>query len=711
MASEATSKPSRPPKPSTRSSLRHSLNFTSVGKALADVINKDTRDRDGALKKAKQSSSRRLSLMSSTTVSHATISQKSKSPTPPHGKEDSPSYKTITRRRQSTLLKHGTSTDEHGVKSPEPNPSSPSRRSTLRSNTASSTISSALPKYRPRSAIVEPTKKPLSPVRVGTRRRFSTSEEDDGEQKDSLKGRGSLRSPADKVERPISPLPHRALAVKVNLPSPTAPSTPTKSRIAQSSSAKSGSSPARAGSARPAKTVKTAVTSSPSRATVTRPPSSASSCSSSRTHPSPSPLNPTSLKNAFGFGRPKASSQNSSPLRGTLRQPPESPLAHHTRQVPVISLGGNGKDSLARPSQSDDGNSEDSMEIGDVELLLAPVASLAAPTPAIPRIRTTTHQSTDSELQTPPRPSSFLPTRANLSYLSPLPPSESSPALRPRGRSNDQNRGSIFSWEQMAVDSSQILAREDLESRLADVVPPFTPGGPSPNVSTIGLEVPETPNLSALPSPSGYGSISQVLLPDVTPSPAVHHLAAIFETSVELPPPADSGTITLLRLQIAQAESIAKERLSRLQELEEQLYAAKQYRIRETEELAGQISVLEQQLRTSVETRERVDEERAAFTVSLQDELKQAEARCEQAVQTGFERGQQAARLSWDAMLANVHKSWEASCVAKEAACLWSSVKDQADDERNNIQSARQVLNIFMAVLDHNQERLQGLLV
>ena len=705
MASEATSKPSRPPKPSTRSSLRHSLNFTSVGKALVDVINKDPR---GAPKKPKESSSRRLSLMSSTAATHATISQKSKSPTPPHGKEDSPSYKTITRRRQSALLKHGPAADEHGVKSTEPNPSSPSRRSTLRSKTASSTISSALPKYRPRSVIVEPTKKPLSPVRAGTRRRFSTSEDDDGEQRDSPKGKGTLRSPADRVARPISPLPHRALAVKVNLPSTTAPSTPTKPKVAQSSPAKSGSSPSRAGSARPAKTVKTALTSSPSRAPATRPPSSASSCSSSRTHPSP--LNPPSLRNAFGFGRSKASSQNSTPLRGTARQPPESPLAHHTRQVPVINLGGNGKDSPARRSQSDEGTSEDSVEIDDVELLLAPVASLAAPTPAIPRICTTNYQSTNSELQTPSRPSSILPTRANLSYLSPLPPSESSPALRPRGRGHDQNRGSIFSWEQMAVDSSQILAREDLESRLADIVPPFTPGGPSPNTSTIGLEVPETPNLSALPSPSGYGSISQVLLPDVTPSPAVHHLAAIFESSVELPPPADSSTITLLRLQIAQAETIAKERLSRLQELEEQLYAAKQCRIRETEELAGQISVLERQLCANVETRERMDEERAAFTESLQDELRKAEARCDQAAQTGFERGQQAARLSWDAMLVNVHKSWEASCVAKETACLWSSVKEQADDERNNIRSARQVLNVFMAVLDHNQERLQGLL-
>lgn len=365
---------------------------------------------------------------------------------------------------------------------------------------------------------------------------------------------------------------------------------------------------------------------------------------------------------------------------------------------------------MMRLLQSDESNSEDSMEIDDVELLLAPVASLAAPTPAIPRI-CTTMQSSESGLQTPSRPSSLLPTRANLSYLSALPPSESSPALRPRGRRNDQNRGSIVSFDQFTADDSQIIVREDLEGRLADIAAPFTPGYLSPNPSTIALDVPETPNLSALPSPSGYGSISQVLLPDVTPSPAVYHLAPIFETSVELPPPTDSGTTTLLRLQIAQAESIAKERLSRLQELEEQLYVAKQCRVRETEELARQVSFLEQQLRTSVEARERTDEERAAFTASLQDELRRVEARCADATQAGFERGQRAAQLSWDAQLANVHKTWELSCMAQEAASLWSSVKNQADDERNNLRSAREVLNVFMGVLDHNHGRLQSLLV
>ncbi|KIJ68712.1 hypothetical protein HYDPIDRAFT_106950 [Hydnomerulius pinastri MD-312] len=720
MSPETSSKPSRPAKSTTRSSIRQSLNFTSVGKALADVINKEPRDREStaekALKKSKESSSRRLSaiaLMNSTAIPQAgATAHKSKSPTPAHGKEDgSPTNKTITRstRRQSGLLKQATSSaDEQGIKATEAHVTSPvaRRSSTLRPKTASGTVSSALPKYRPRSALIEPAKKPASPARTGTRRRLSTSEEDDGDLRDSPKGKGTLRSPEGKVGRPISPLPHRALAVKINLPSPTVPSTPSKSKTTQSTPAKSKTSPARASSLRPTKTVKTAATSSPTRAAVTRPPSSASS-SSSLTQPSPSTT--SSFKNAFGFGRSKTSNQAPSPLRGPVRPPPESPLAHHSRHGSAISLGGN--DTPTKPPRLVEGNSEDSIDVDDVELLLAPVASLAVPTPAIPRIHATRYQPTESQLQTPSRPSNLLPTRANLSYLSPLPSaSESSPALRPKGRGYEQNRGSIFSWEQMAADSSQILAQDEVDSMLADITAPFTPGGPSPNVSAIGLEIPESPSLSAMPSPAGYGSISQVLLPDVTPSPAVYHLAPVFETSTELPPPMDSGTVTLLRLQVAQAENTAKERLSRLQELEEQLHAAKQSRVREAEELAKQISFLEEQLHASVDARERMDEERSAFTASLQDELRHADARCEQAAEAAFNEGQEKARSSWNTTLAAVHQRWEVSCAAKEAAFIWSSVKDQAEDERNNLQTCRQTLNVFLAVLDHSQSRMQDLL-
>ncbi|KAH7915150.1 hypothetical protein BJ138DRAFT_1142440 [Hygrophoropsis aurantiaca] len=718
MSPEASKAP-RPPKASTRSSIRQSLNFTSVGKALADVMNKDSREREPAgekgLKKSKETSSRRLSaiaLMNSSAIPHASATgHKSKSPTPGHAKEDgSPTSKTITRntRRQSGLLKPPTpaSSDEQCTKSPLTTGASPTvrRSATLRPRTAPAPNSSALPKLRPKSVLVEQTKKPATPTRVGTRRRLSSSEEDDKNEKGSPKGKGASQSPADKTGRPISPLPHRALAVKVNLP-PT-PSTPGRSVKQSPPKSKPKTPPAKTASPRPTKSVKTAASSSASRPTIVRPPSSSSSCSSTRTESPPKSQN--SFKNAFGFGTLKGG-HTSSPLRTTVRVAPESPLAHHSRRTSSGSLGGKTTPTQPTSTHYIEETSEDSLEVDDVELLLAPIASLAAPTPAIPRIHNPRQR--HQALKTPSRPSQLLPSRANLSYLSPLPPnSESSPALRPGNRGPGNDRGSILSWEQLANEGSQLLGEDEVDSMLADVPAPFTPGGPSPNMNAIGLEVPESPSLLPLPSPGGYTSISQVLLPDVTPSPAVHHITPMFDTSTELPPPVDSGIVTLLRLQVASAENTAKERLTRLQELEEQLHITKRARIMEAEELSKQVSYLEEQLHGSVEARERMDEERAAFTASLQDQLRHTEARCEQAVEAALARAQEEAGASLAAQIKLEQRKWETSCVARGVATEWASIRDQAEVELESLRANRETLDVFMAVLDQSHIQVQQVL-
>ena len=674
---------------------------------MADVINKEPRERDQKASKKSKESSRRLSTMalmnSSTAGSQAAANAPSKSPNSTCSKEDgSPTNKTITRntRRQSGLFKGASSPDEHGTKEPDTRTASPvSRRlSTLRPRTATGAVNSALPKYRPKSAIIEPTRKPASPAHAGSRRRLSTSEEDDGDQKETPGSKGTLRSTEARTKRPISPLPHRALAVKVNLPSPTTPSTPSQKTKTTLSKSKSGASPARSDSARPAKSLKTEK-GSLSRSTLTRPSSSASSCTSC--HSQDSPSTPSSLKNGTSLKRSKAYSQIPTPSRSTVRPRPESPLAKHSRNSSTCSLGVKNA-SFTLPEITGISN-DDSMDVGEVDLLLAPVASLAAPTPAIPRIQ---YQPTDSQLQTPSRPSTLLPSRANLSYLSPVPPNyESSPAMRSKGVSYDRGRGSIFLWDQV-TDNSQLLAHDEVESMLADVTAPFTPGGVSPNVSAMGLDMPDSPSLSALPSPMGYGSISQVLLPDATPSPAVHHLTQVFETSTELPPLADSGTVTLLRLQVAQAEKTAKERLSLVHELEEQLHALRQSRLKETEELARQISFLEDQLHANVQSRERIDEERAVFTASLQDELRRAEVCREQAAQEAFVKGQGEARASLDAMLDSLQRQWEVSSAAMEANFLWTSVKNQAEDDMRHLQESREMLHVYLAVLDRCQGQI-----
>lgn len=711
MLPETSTQPSRPSKPITRNSIRHSLNFTSVGKALADVINKESRDREKpnekALKKSKDSS-RRLSaiaLMNSSAIpqANATVSSKSKSPTVGHTKEDASPSKTITRgtRRQSGLLRPVPACDDMGIKVLDAVGVSPSmkRSSSLRPRTAPAPTSSALPKYRPKSTLIESVlpKKPVSPDRTGTRRRLSSSEEE--VKVHSLSSKGNVEE--KKPKSSISPLPHRALTVKVNLPNLTPPSTPSK--IGKLSTPKKAS-PAKVESGRPVKSTKTTTTSSASKSSsIARPPSSSSSHSSVCSQSSPQ----TPSKSGFGFGFSK-NNQASSPLRSTGRPAPESPLAHHTRQHSAATLG---RSTTPTPlSQLAEEDSEDSIEADDVELLLAPAAPLGAPTPAIPRIRAVRPQHNESEFETPSRPSQFLPTRANLSYLSPEPPtSQSTPGLRPP-KANGANRGSIMSWEQLANDGSQIIAQEEVEKMLSEIQAPFTPAGPSPNVSVLALEVPESPCLSALPSPGGYGSISQVLLPDVTPSPAVHHFNQVFDTSTELPAPMDSGTITLLRLQVASAENTAKERLVRLQELEEQLHTAKHSRVQETEELAKQVSFLEQQLHISVEARERLDEERSAFTVSLQDQLRHVEVCSEQASNTAFARGQEEAAASWAELLNQKQQKWEVCSLAREIKVEWGSVREQAEVEQEFLQASRETLKVFLAMLDHSQKQLQCLL-
>ncbi|KAG0703178.1 hypothetical protein DFH29DRAFT_460569 [Suillus ampliporus] len=710
MLPETSTQPSRPSKPTTRSSIRHSLNFTSVGKALADVINKDSRDREKpnekALKKSKDSSRRLSAIMNTSAIPKANATA-SKSPIPGHAKEDTSPSKTITRsiRRQSALLKPAPVCDDMGLKVLDAAGISPTmkRSSTLRPRTAPAPTSSALPKYRPKSTLIESVlpKKPVSPPRAGTRRRLSTSEEEDKVHNHSSKGTHSLQPLEEKKsKRPISPLPHRALTVKVNLPNLTPPSTPSK--IGKVSPPKKAS-PAKVDSARPAKSIKTTATSSASRSNIARPPSSSSSRSSVSSQSSPQ----TPSKSGFGFGRSK-NNQAPSPLRSIGRPAPESPLAHHSRQHSTATLD---RSTTPTPlSQLAEDDSEDSIEADDVELLLAPAAPLGAPTPAIPRIRAVRPQHHESELQTPSRPSQLLPSRANLSYLSPVPPmSQSSPGLRPP-KANGANRGSIMSWEQLAHDGSLIIAQEEVEKMLSEIQAPFTPISPSPNVGVLGLEVPESPCLSALPSPGGYGSISQVLLPDVTPSPAMHHLNQVFDTSTELPPPMDSGTVTLLRLQVASAENTAKERLARLQDLEEQLHTATQSRIQETEELAKQVSFLEKQLHVSVEARERLDEERAAFTASLQDQLRHAEARGEQAADTAFARGREEAATSWADLLNHKQQKWEVCSLAREIKVEWASVREQADVEQEFLRASRETLKVFLAMLDQSQMQIQGLL-
>ncbi|RDB28723.1 hypothetical protein Hypma_015187 [Hypsizygus marmoreus] len=670
---ELSSSGSPKSKVSTRGSIRHSLGL--AGKAFADVIHKDS---DKSARKGKDTSSRRLSAIGTKPAAPRASMGDTKPPFQTARRAATPDSKTVTRRRLSAGVQRA-SMDEQSSRPADS--AGLTRVSTLRPRPG--TASSALPKYRPKSAVIEAAKSP-SPT-TGTRRPYKSSD-DEKEDRNAQKKAESSRSSSEKVSRPISPLPQRA-ALKANLSNTvhvTPPATPTKIKPATPSSSKSSPS-------RPTKVVKTANSASAVASGIPRPPSSTSSSSSINPH---TPKTPSAK--AVTAIRRSAHEKNARSSPSPQRSLNDSPLARRARTMPQDASPSPKPTTIGNMSHISEGNSEEDSETEDVELLLAPVAALGAPTPAMPRI--TTRNRRRLAPQTPTR-ANVLPSRANMSYLSPLPPDaeSSSSSLRPPlQRGEKQARGSILSWEQLANEASKTLDEDEIESMLSDIPAPFRPGAVSPTPSSGYLDIPESPCLSALSSPGGYGSISQVLLPDVTPSPAMHHNTQRYDEI----PAVDAAIVTLLRLQLAAAENTAKERLYQLQTMEEELHNMKASRGRDTQQLTEQIVYMEEQIRAKLESQERVEEEKAAYTAGLEEQLRQAQTFREQAIQEALVHSQEAARATQDSALKMQRDSCEVAFSARAAASEWASVHDLVDMELDIVRGDREVLSVLLAELD-----------
>jgi hypothetical protein len=257
-----------------------------------------------------------------------------------------------------------------------------------------------------------------------------------------------------------------------------------------------------------------------------------------------------------------------------------------------------------------------------------------------------------------------------------------------------------MSWEQLA-NESQTLGEDEIASMLSEMPAPFRPGAISP----IGhLEVPESPCLSALNSPGEYGSISQVLLPEVTPSPAVHD-SSRYSTNSEAPV-VDAALVTLLRLQLVSAESIAKDRLLLMQSMEEEIHNLKQARLHDAEELEKQVGQLENELRGDLEMRDRTEEDRVVHIASLEEKLRRAEAYHEQAIGDVIERTRETAQDEADAELRLQTAKTSALWSARVAGTQWAFVRDFAESELDAIQGDREVLSALLADLDEVQKRI-----
>ncbi|KAI9511776.1 hypothetical protein F5148DRAFT_1168743 [Russula earlei] len=647
-----------------KSASRYSLN--AFGRALADVMNKDTNIKDSsrerAAKKPRDSSAhsiRRVNAMSSNM--NSTNDRRSSIGERPPAQEDtfSPS-ETITRtsRRRSALLKDAVSPV---VPVKASSPAVPTRRSTLRPRPTGN--GSALPKFRPRSALIGSHKDPPSPPHLGTRKRATSSDEEKVEAKGiHVKLDSGTTALHEKTARPISPLPQRALPTSRS--AKLSPSPPAKS------SPRTLPSPTRNITPPPNKMDRTSKLGTPSRSTIPRPPSSTSSSSSL-----PTPRTPTRQTTRNHGTSAKGGTSSCTPAR----KQPESPSGKKTKQdgIPKIVKVDQFNRSHSESSTSSAFTEGDSID--DIEFMLGSVVSPTAPTPALPRLQDR-HQHGNIP-QTPSRASN-LPTRANLSYLSPMPPPIGAPPSLKLMRAG-HDRGSLLSWDQLVAVGDRTLGEGEIDKMIADVPAPFSP---APSTVDLELTIPESPSLSTLPSPAGYGSISQVLLPDVTPSPASTKHMQFSEHS--RPATADASLVVMLRLQLASMENIAKERLTRITALEAQLDCAA--------DLAAQVTALEEQMHVSFENRDRAAEERA----TLEEQLRGADVAKELAVQDAVRKtAEDGVRLKVAAEEA-VRRKCEVNAAARTAATSWVSVHELALSELEFVRAQRETVAFLLASLD-----------
>ena len=236
------------------------------------------------------------------------------------------------------------------------------------------------------------------------------------------------------------------------------------------------------------------------------------------------------------------------------------------------------------------------------------------------------------------------------------------------------------------------LGEGEVDNMLSDIPAPFNaePVSPSP------FSMPGSPCLSASHSPDRFGSISQILLPDVTPSPAIHHHSPKYDN----PPPellaVDSAIVTLLRLQLAAAENTAKERLHRLQDLEVEVHDLKEARQRDAEESGRQLSYMEEQLRGKLDARDTFDEERAAYIAALEEQVRHDQDHWGQAI----EKAKFAAQQSQEEAKVFERRKWENAYAARGVSMSWSALGDIAEYERDRIRAEMETLAVLLASLD-----------
>lgn len=269
-------------------------------------------------------------------------------------------------------------------------------------------------------------------------------------------------------------------------------------------------------------------------------------------------------------------------------------------------------------------------------------------------------------------------------------------------------RSSVAAWEKLA-DLSVTIDATELGGLITEVPAPFlptTPGMLSPSPSVMRLEsesgdFAESPPPHGLATPSNFGSISQMLLPKFTPSPATHNHAGDRQGVLGVTE-LDTATSTLLRMQLASMENLAKERLSRITQLEDQLHDLREARKRDAQQLGEQVSHLEERLRENLGSRQpdRSVENHDACRSTLEAQMRLAEKSREQAVHAAISEAARNEKLLLEQHRLQEQRRSRMISAARDSSGQWRNVRDVASNALENLKANREMLAVLRSSLE-----------
>ena len=148
----------------------------------------------------------------------------------------------------------------------------------------------------------------------------------------------------------------------------------------------------------------------------------------------------------------------------------------------------------------------------------------------------------------------------------------------------------------------------------------------------------------------------------------------------------------MLRLQLAAADDKAKQNLSQVLGLEEEMQNLKQAHVHQMEELQRQIVYLEAQARAA--------DQRTSQAAFLERQLRMAQASHEQVIQEAVIQTQESLTSSYNQVLKADRRKCETNCSLQLAIWGWNNVHETCEMELNVVRDDRNLLTLFLTQLD-----------